>query len=281
MEKYMSNVKWIVDRHIFEDQRVPKKAFENNNIDYFEFEYIPFTVGKMEDIPFSTTEPVVVYGTVNAVRNLKGFYGCYMSERHFMTNVYMSLFGTDHRNFLNDDHLYCTFEDLLNNSRYYYDLFGKSSLFFRPLDGIKSFTGSVISRLDIDRELEIMDQLYNVPAESMIMISTPKKLYEESRFLIANREVVDYSRYRREDRLASDHGTDECCVMFAEEVIENTPWTPDDLFTLDIALTPDGPKIIELNSFSCAGWYGMNVERVIKKISEVVRYNFKEENKII
>jgi len=273
-------VKWIVDKHIFKNNKIPRKEFEKLETDLFEFEYIPFMQGGPEDIPFSPTEPVVVYGTVNAVRNLRSFYGCYFNEFNFKTNVYMSLFG-DSSMYLNDDHVYSTFSNIISDPIYYYDLFQKDSLFFRPLDGIKSFTGDVIPKRSIDTDINVMNNLYNLAPESMILISTPKKIYEESRFLIGNNEIIDYSRYMVDDNMVQDKNTDTSAIMFAKDIINHTTWTPDDLYTMDIAMTDNGPKIIELNSFSCAGWYGMDVHQVIKNVNSIVLENFKKESQLL
>lgn len=271
--------KWIVDKSIFEDNKIPKEEFEKLGVDLFEFEYVPFTQGKL-DIPFSPAEPVVVCGAFNAVRNLRSFYGCYFNENNFRTNVYMSLFAQSSM-FLNDDHVYCSFSDLLSDPMYYYDLFQKDILFFRPLDGIKSFTGNSISRRSIDTEMDVMKDLYNVSPESMILISTPKKIHEESRFLIGNNEIIDYSRYMVDNDMIQDKNTNTSAIMFVKDVIKHNTWAPDDLYMMDIAITDHGPKIIELNSFSCSGWYGMNEARVIEKVSNIVLENFKKESELL
>lgn len=271
-------VKWIVDKYIFESNKIPEKVFEELEIEFFEFDYIPFLTDKIV-IPYSNTEPVIVYSTLNAVRHLKSFFGCYFNELLYNCNVYMSLLETNSRNFLNHDHIYCTFSDLDKDYNYYFDLFDSNQLFFRPNNGIKEFTGDVFSRNNMRSELDAIKYMYNIDPASMIMISTPKTIYDETRFIIGNKEIIDMSRYRIGSRQEEDCNVDQSCIDFVKRILGETTWVPDDIFVMDIALTDNGPKIVELNAFSCSGWYdGMNPKHIIKKVSEITLDKIKKEN---
>jgi len=271
------STKWIVDRNIFEDNKIPAQEFKNLKIKYFEFDYVSFLRGKMEKELSSIVEPVIVYGSLNTVHNMQNFYGCYFDNQSFNTNVYMSLFGTDFEQYLNEDHIYSTFSNLMSKPKYYYELFNKNRLFFRPASGNKSFTGCIIHKKDIVQELNAIKQLYNISKKSMILISTYKHIYEESRFIIGNRKIIDHSRYIVNDEITIDQNTDECAFMFVEDIIENTEWQPYDLYAIDIAMTNNGPKIIELNSFATSGWYGMNTSKIIERASSITKENFEKD----
>lgn len=39
---------------------------------------------------------------------------------------------------------------------------------------------------------------------------------------------------------------------------------PDDMYVVDIALTHDGLKVVEYNSYSTSGWYGADAEKLVK-----------------
>ena len=271
-------IKWVVDSYIFEDNKVPKETFDDLGIEVFEYDYIPFLKDDVR-VPYSTNEPVVVYTTINAIKRLRAFYGCYYNEFVYDCNVYMSLLEVDPQYFLNHDHIYCTFSDLKADYNYYFDLFGCDYLFFRPNKGIKEFTGNVFSRDALPSELNAIEYMYNIDMSAMILISTPKKIDEETRFIIGNREIIDASRYRVKGKLQEDNEINPMSIDFVNKVLKETSWVPDDLFVMDVALTEDGPKIIELNAFSCSGWYdGMDNKNIIKKVSEIVEKNFEKEN---
>ena len=58
--------------------------------------------------------------------------------------------------------------------------------------------------------------------------------------------------------------------------IAKLDWQPDIVYTCDIALLENGDvKVIELNSFSCAGLYACNIEDILIKVSEIalLEYN--------
>jgi hypothetical protein len=270
-------VKWIIDKYIFESNRIPRKSFENLGIEIYEYDYIPFLVDKTQ-IPFDERdEPVIVYSTINAARRIPKFFGHYLNEEVMKCNVYMSLLSVDPTDFLNHDHLYCTFQNLKDDYDYYYNLFVRGDLFIRPNDGVKEFTGSVIARENLMREIDAMEQMYQVSPQSMLLLSTPKKILDETRFLIGNNEIIDYSRYQINGKHKTDRDVSHEVIDFVNKILRETAWRPAELFCIDIATTPDGPKIIELNSFSCSGWYAMNVEHVIQKVSEIVYNNYKRE----
>lgn len=269
--------KWVIDKYIFESDRVPREKFEKLGIEIYEYDYIPFLVDDTE-IPFTEEdEPVIVYSTINAARRIPKFFGHYLNEELFNCNVFMSLLEVDPDDFLNQDHLYCSFQDLKDDYDYYYDLFKRHDLFIRPNAGVKEFTGAVIRREHMMREIDAMEQMYNVSPQSMILISTPKKIYDETRFLIGNDNIIDYSRYQINGKHKIDNWASNEAIEFVEDVLEKTSWRPDELFCIDVASTGSGIKIIELNSFSCSGWYGMNVEKVIQEVSGIVDYNYKRE----
>lgn len=267
-------VKWIVDSFIFEDAKIPENAFKNAGIEFFKFDYIPFLTDKIE-VPYSTTEPIVVYSSINAVNHLRSFYGCYYRELSYDCNVYMALLEVPPTAFLNHDHLYCTFGSLCDDYNFYYDMFGMDELFFRPNKGRKEFTGYVISRDMMRSELSAIEYMYNMEKDSMILVSTPKAILEETRFIIGNREILGASRYRVGGELHEDDKVDQACINFVNDILKKSYWVPDDLFVIDIAVTEDGPKIVELNAFSCAGWYaGINQQDMIEKVSKIVERNF-------
>ena len=275
----MTNMKpkWVVDKYIFDDSRIPREVFEKLGIEFFEFDYIPFLVEDIK-VPYDPNDLVITYSTINAVTHLKNFYGCYYDDLRYNCNVYMSLLDVDDRLFLNHDHMYCTLSNLVGDPEYYYRLMGMDRLFFRPNSGSKEFAGNVWSSNDISREVDVMIKMYNTSLDTMILVSTPKNILDETRFIVGDREIVASSRYQVEGIHKEDLKVKKESTKLVEEVIKTAQWLPDDLFVIDIATTDAGPKIIELNSFSCSGWYAMNPEEVISKVSSIVQGHYIKDN---
>lgn len=134
----------------------------------------------------------------------------------------------------------------------------------------------MIPKRDIELEISCMKQLYNTFNEELILISTPKEILEESRFIICGNEAIANSRYQIDGKYKVDSNTSSDSIDFVNNLLKQQYWTPEEIFTLDIALTPSGPKIIELNSFSCAGWYDCDEELIIDRVSKFV-YDMWEE----
>lgn len=269
--------KWVVDKYIFEDSRIPKEAFGKLGIEVFEFDYIPFLV---EDIvvPFHEDDLVITYSTLNSVSHLRKFYGCYYDSLRYNCNVYMALLEVDKKLFLNHDHMYCTLATLIASPDYYFKLMGMDKLFFRPNAGNKTFTGNLWTTGSISRELDAIVQMYNAPLDTMILVSTPKNILDESRFIIGNRKILANSRYQIDGEHKEDLNVHSESIELVNHVLDTSEWLPDELFVIDIARTPDGPRIIELNSFSCSGWYAVDPESLISKVTDVVTENYIRDN---
>jgi len=269
--------KWVVDKYIFENDRIPVEVFDELGIEFFEYDYIPFLIQDAK-IPFSSSEPVITYTTINSVSKMRKFFGCYYDNLRYNCNVYMSLLGVDDRMFLNHDHIYCTLADLLKDGEYYFRLMGMDTLFFRPNKGNKEFTGNVWSMSELPRELDATIKMYGISLDTMIMVSTPKRILDEARFVIGNREILASSRYQVEGMHKEDLKVNPKSVEFVEEILETAEWVPDDIFVIDVATTAEGPKIIELNSFSCSGWYAMDPKELIRKVSDLVMEDYRLEH---
>jgi len=268
------DVKWIIDKYIF-DECVPRDIFEKMGVEYYELEYVPF-LDKYDPPYDASSECVITYGTINAVRHLKQYFGTFLREENLKYHVYSSNYAPSNL-FLNNDHFFVTFKFLQENKNEVYSRMGLDSIFIRPDSGSKSFTGKVIPKRDFDLEIDCMKQLYNTSNEELILVSTPKEILEESRFIICGDEAIANSRYQIDGVHKIDSNSSTKSIDFVDEILEQQFWSPEELFTLDIALTPTGPKIIELNSFSCAGWYDCDEETVIDKVSRFVYDMWKEQ----
>ena len=95
----------------------------------------------------------------------------------------------------------------------------------------------------------------------MVLISYNVDIYYEVRFLMHQNKIVSHSFYSNS---CSDSGLEKL-----KKLVESEEYYPDKFYTIDAGLTAWGPKIIEYNSFSCAGLYDMDYEKVVKTVEEV------------
>lgn len=270
----MIPVIWAVDSYIFEEH-IPIETFDRLGIKCHVIDYRPF----VEDlcIPFSESECVITYGTINAIRHLKSYFGTYLREYNLRFDKYYSNYNVKPTDFLNSDHFFATFYNLKHNKKRIYEWMNSDTIFIRPNSGSKSFTGKVITEANFYSEIDAMEAMYNLAPEELIVVSTSKKIKEESRFIICGNKAIANSRYQINGVHKTDTNTSTICSKFVDYVLQNQTWTPEEIFTLDVALTEnDEPKVVELNSFSCAGWYDCDEEVIIRKVSEFTYNLWKE-----
>jgi hypothetical protein len=141
--------------------------------------------------------------------------------------------------------------------------------FFRPNEGDKMFTGGLYTK----------SQLVNMRLQdSRVIIQASKKdIVDERRFLIVDRRIVDNTRYLDTPK---SNGLYQAGKRLLEDALRNPrTFIPDKAFTVDIGETKRGDiGVIELNSFSCANLYSMNMDKVVPAINDLAKQMYIEEN---
>lgn len=144
------------------------------------------------------------------------------------------------------------------------------AFFLRPTLDNKSFAGVVmesweefeefrdsIARIDDDPEakLHLAD----------IVVAAPlTEIAAEYRFFVIAGRVVTGSRYKQGDRVVSSAHVPPEVAEFAQSCVDL--WAPNEAFALDIAVTPDGPRVIEINSANSAGFYACDIGYIIDAV---------------
>ncbi len=144
----------------------------------------------------------------------------------------------------------------------------RGPIFVRPCSDDKAFAGLVIDpeRLQAwqSQVRSISDGYSSLTPETMVLSATPKLMLQELRFFIVDRQVVTGSVYRTEGRSHLSRVRDGPAWAYAEQAARL--WQPDRAFVLDIAITPVGPKIIEINSINSAGFYDADLEALVNAL---------------
>ena len=142
-----------------------------------------------------------------------------------------------------------------------------NTLFIRPCSGFKEFAGAVRTSEALAHELNFMAQNKNIGPEILCLAATPVKVTKEWRFIFAGGRLVGASLYL-------ENGT----ANFMDIPINDKPHnTPTKLalqlgshpffqnifdFVIDIGMTRKGPRVIEVNAFETASFYGANLEKI-------------------
>jgi hypothetical protein len=220
----------------------------------------------------SINDAVIPYCTYVAARQLRNYSGMYMNEFNQLYHVYTSLMGLPLTFFLNQDAVLTSFYYFRTQPSHWFNLLDVGSnddqLFVRPDSGAKLFTGHLIPKQDWDHYINALTKT-SVTDESLVWVAREKVFWDETRFVICGKEVVDGSRYCTDSgrTLIQDKQFPQEFWDLAQ-LVANCEWKPDEVFTVDICSTTSGPKIVELNSFNCASWYACDAEKIVKAVTE-------------
>lgn len=271
--------KWILDKALLEhtSQENLPHILKDLGYDCKIMQYIPFNNIDDYELPYPYDDCVIVYGTIELVRKLP-YYGIYLNQERLKFSTYYANLKLSSKYYLNADFIMAPFFDIKTNFDKYTKIFNSDALFIRPNSGSKLFTGMSISYSNFEYEINSLEHLSGVSDESLIIISKEKRIYDEVRFIVIGNEIVDGSRYKSNMKKKEDKIFDPAMRQLAE-IVASCKDVPEDLYTVDIAMTDDGPKIIELNSFSSAGWYACDAKTIIHKASKYIENKFKEEIK--
>lgn len=141
--------------------------------------------------------------------------------------------------------------------------------FFRPNEGNKVFDGGLYTKSELIK--------LGLEESKIIIQASKKEIRDEYRFLVVDRKIVDYTRYLDSPK---SRGLYQSAKLLLENALRN-PYrviTPDKAFTVDIGETSGGIGVIELNSFSCANLYSMNMDKVVPAINELAKDMYFQNN---
>jgi len=138
--------------------------------------------------------------------------------------------------------------------------------FIRPCEDSKIFTGQVFT---LDRWNEFVKSVNHYESRSRIrrwteiQVASVKTIYREVRCWIIDGKVITSARYKGMDLGPHEYDAEK----FAQEMVD-THSTIAEAFVMDVCLTSDGWKIVELNCINCSGFYGADVSMILFELNE-------------
>lgn len=144
-----------------------------------------------------------------------------------------------------------------------------NKIFVRPTEDTKSFAGQVLSIEDFHRLIKnIMNNTdRNLDAETDIIISKVKPIHSEYRLFIVDKKVITGSLYKLGDTVTTSEKIPLEVIEYAYKMLEI--WNPDMAFVLDIAITEEGLKIIEINNINSSGFYKSDISLIVDAINKI------------
>ena len=162
----------------------------------------------------------------------------------------------------NDDHTFLPFKDLKRKKWQIYGWLGKESkIFVRPNSGKKEAAAEVVDIQDLDAFVDEFDY------HGLAVISSPKRVFGEWRFVVSEGEIIAVSSYRYQNVITEVPSAPVGATELVKKVLQKG-YFPDKIFCVDVVQDMDSQFwVMELTSFSSAGLYACDV----KKIAEVIK----------
>lgn len=258
----MNNPSWLIEKYIFDENLDTfKSVFNKYNVKYKVFEYFPFMDINCSSL-FKDDETVIFYGSLNLARELrkhaKWIPGVWGNLHNLKCTTYYNHLG---QFLLNDNYIMLPYGELLRNKEFLFKTIGVNGcLFVRPDSGFKAFTGGVIYESSYEADVKQLG-FYDVDCSNIVIVSSPKNIYEEYRMICIDKQIVTGCMYKlnRKEHYSKDVPSE---VFEYASKIANT-WQPDNCFTVDVCRTDDGYKLVEINSFSSSGFYSCDIEQIV------------------
>lgn len=166
---------------------------------------------------------------------------------------------------LNEPGLFLPCKTLVGQAQAITDWFKGERVFIRPDSGSKVFTGVDVFLPELAREIHDLQSVSSLTDDTMVFVAPYRLINAEYRVFIVNREVVSASQYSFSGETSGDVGED---VLDLAGVIASHRWQIDVAYSCDIAVTPNGLRVIELNAGSTSGFYACDAKKVISAMME-------------
>lgn len=248
---------WIIQDKVFgEETNSLVEALGNNNIQY----------KIVKDSSYPLYGRAIIRGSIDFVKSYRHpftdyFPGGLLTLENYKCSNYYKFFKN---RMLNYEYIMLPWWNLKDKKDLVFKAFPDSEKFFiRPNSGKKIFTGTTISKKWWDKELDIISSLpsSNIQDSDLILVSSYKEILAEYRLLMHKDHLIDYSIYSGENQFTED--------VFINFMASSTTYFPDILYTVDLAVTENSVKYLELNSFVSAGLYDMNYDKIVKYIESI------------
>lgn len=249
---------YVVQENVFREENY-NKIFETLTKLKLPYEIVKINEkGELSDLMVKRKD-IFVFGSVRAAR--------------LATNMDWkpgSFYGGNHDFTIYKDHYK---ENLLNYKSKLQDIsdpifFEGKTKFIRPSKDSKVFNGGVFTQIKWEDTLERVKEKYlGVMPPVNIQVAEPTKIYKEARVWIIRGKVITSSWYKFNENVVWSENVDPEGLEFAQKMADI--YQVARAFVMDICLTPDGWKIVEINCINCAGFYKGDLQKIIIALEDL------------
>ena len=261
-------IKFAIEQDIFnEDFSEIYRAISLNGAVYNNVVYRPF-YGIHECRIDSEDTDVIFMGSLNCAKHVlkKTKWRVWCDFDKFKCSHYYTYLG---EHLINNEYFMMPLKEVIRRKDTIFNLFNcnynlkQKTLFIRPDNGLKSFTGNLINYASIEPEIS---SLVNCDSdyEQLVVISSPKNIKQEWRFFIIDGKPITGSLYHIDGKLNTSRNTPDKVWQYAEKI--SKIWQPESAYVLDIGEYGGSLGVMEINSFSCSGMYQCDQSLIIENI---------------
>jgi ATP-grasp domain, R2K clade family 3 len=145
-------------------------------------------------------------------------------------------------------------------------IFDAERMFVRPAADNKHFTGKVFAKAEFEAWREAIcapdaSHSTSLTPGTQIQFCVPSTIHAEYRFWIVAGEIVTQSLYRRGGAVFYASDVDDRLHDFVAARIAE--WSPHETFVIDVCDTPNGIRIVEINTLNSSGFYAADLQRLV------------------
>lgn len=154
------------------------------------------------------------------------------------------------------------------------DLFASFSVpkFVKPSSDLKAFTAGIMEAGEVLKYFVESNYHRSGYAEETALVHDVLYIEAEYRFICLNGKVISGSQYRRNNSTVYSSVIPQSVLDAADEYAPL--YEPADIYTMDLAETPNGIKIVEYNCWNGSGLYHMDTLKLFRTIKEYYEGKF-------
>ncbi|HJU38870.1 MAG TPA: ATP-grasp domain-containing protein [Tahibacter sp.] len=254
---------WVLQENLFREHEwgALMACLERHAIPYSVHKVVPF-VGELVPAAEPRHDKVVCFGsysmrhTAHANGWSPGVYDLYAQD----FRVQREHWGA--QRMLNGDSVVVAFKDARLDR----------PAFVRPVDDSKYFAGAVFEPDAFNtwvHQVAVLKEDFgnSLTGETLVQICAPKTIHAEYRYWIVDGAIVTRSLYRRGGKPFMTSDVDARCDAYVREIV--AIWQPARAFVVDVCDTPDGLRIVEINTINAAGFYAGDVQALVLALEQL------------
>ena len=258
-------IKWLIEADVFgRDTEPVKSAIQKNQMVFDILQPRRFLNGVIPDPNgrrLGSDECVIFWGSPPLLKHLRIHYpgwvpGGWSTFENFECEHYYPILS---KYLLNSENEIATVDELLAKPEQVFERFAVAGeVFVRPSSHEKVFTGHLVTAENFGPRVAGVRY-----SRSKIVVARPQPITYEWRVIMQNHEPITGSQYKKAGQMNVTADCPETVLSYVRSVWNQLDWTPDLFFVVDVAETAGELRIIELNGFSCAGWYQCDPETIV------------------